>query len=81
MRPAHIHFMITAEGFQPVITHIFAAGDPYLDIDAVFGVRNSLIAPFPLQPAGTAPNGSARATPYYALSWDFVLRRGGRSAR
>jgi hydroxyquinol 1,2-dioxygenase len=40
----------------------------------VFGVRDSLIAPFPLQPAGTAPDGSARATPYYALSWDFVLR-------
>ena len=75
MRPAHIHFMVTADGFQPVITHIFAAGDPHLDSDAVFGVRNSLIAPFPLQPPGTAPDGSERTTPYHALTWDFVLRR------
>jgi hydroxyquinol 1,2-dioxygenase len=46
MRPAHIHFKITAPGYQPLITHIFAAGDPHLDDDAVFGVKPSLITDF-----------------------------------
>jgi hydroxyquinol 1,2-dioxygenase len=46
MRPAHIHFRIEAEGFQTLITHVFAAGDPYLGSDAVFGVKRSLVAPF-----------------------------------
>ena len=42
-RPAHLHFMIKRSGFQTLITHIFRAGDPYLDSDAVFGVRSSLV--------------------------------------
>ena len=46
MRPAHVHFMITAPGYHPLITHVFAEGDTFLDTDAVFGVKTSLIAPF-----------------------------------
>src|SRR5262249_34593942 len=46
MRPAHIHFWISARGFRPLITHLFVAGDQYLDGDAVFGVKNSLIVDF-----------------------------------
>jgi hydroxyquinol 1,2-dioxygenase len=45
-RPAHIHFMIAADGHETLITHIFDADSPYLDSDAVFGVKNSLIAQF-----------------------------------
>jgi protocatechuate 3,4-dioxygenase beta subunit len=45
-RPAHVHFRISAEGFRPLTTAIYAAGDPYLASDAVFGVRDSLIEPF-----------------------------------
>ncbi len=45
-RPAHIHFMIAAEGYETLITHLFAADSPYLDSDAVFGVKNSLIVEF-----------------------------------
>jgi hydroxyquinol 1,2-dioxygenase len=45
-RPAHIHFRIRAEGFAPLITHLFRDGDEYLDSDVVFGVRSSLIARF-----------------------------------
>jgi hydroxyquinol 1,2-dioxygenase len=73
MRPAHIHFMIRAEGFQPVITHVFAEGDPYLDTDAVFGVKSSLITPFVRHEPGTAPDGSTRAEPFYTAEYDFVL--------
>ena len=46
MRPAHIHFMITAQGYESLITHIFVEGDEYLDSDAVFGVKNSLVTEF-----------------------------------
>lgn len=46
MRPAHIHFIITAPGYEKLVTHIFVDGDPYLDSDAVFGVKEPLIATF-----------------------------------
>lgn len=45
-RPAHVHFRITAPGFQPVTTHLFDRIDPYLDSDAVLGVKESLIVDF-----------------------------------
>jgi hydroxyquinol 1,2-dioxygenase len=45
-RPAHIHLIVAAEGHLPVTTHIFVAGSPYLDSDAVFAVKQSLIRDF-----------------------------------
>jgi catechol 1,2-dioxygenase len=45
-RPAHIHFIVKAAGHMPLTTHIFVAGSPYLDSDAVFGVKDSLIVDF-----------------------------------
>ncbi|MFF4272526.1 intradiol ring-cleavage dioxygenase [Streptomyces sp. NPDC001536] len=45
-RPAHIHFIATAEGHEPVTTHIFVAGSDYLDSDAVFAVKQSLVQDF-----------------------------------
>ncbi|GLS86992.1 6-chlorohydroxyquinol-1,2-dioxygenase [Cypionkella aquatica] len=45
-RPAHMHFLITAPGFQRVVTHTFVGDDTYLESDAVFGVKKTLIAPF-----------------------------------
>lgn len=45
-RPAHMHFLVHASGFESVTTHTFVEGDPYLESDAVFGVKRSLIAPF-----------------------------------
>ncbi len=42
-RPGHIHFLITAPGYEPLITHVFDRASDYLDSDAVFGVRPSLI--------------------------------------
>lgn len=47
MRPAHIHFIVSAPGYQSVTTHIFVEGDPYLESDAVFGVKDALVLPFP----------------------------------
>ena len=45
-RPAHIHFIVAADGHLPVTTHAFVAGSPYLDSDAVFAVKQRLIRDF-----------------------------------
>ncbi|VTU36792.1 intradiol ring-cleavage dioxygenase [Variovorax sp. PBL-E5] len=61
-RPAHLHFMIEAPGYETLITHVFRDGDAYLDSDAVFGVRESLVAPW----TKSADGG-------WRLQYDFVL--------
>lgn len=72
-RPAHLHFLIKAEGYETLITHVFRNGDRYLDSDAVFGVRQSLIAEWVRHPAGPGPDGSMLTAPFYTLDFDFVL--------
>ncbi|MGJ7508240.1 intradiol ring-cleavage dioxygenase [Variovorax sp. GT1P44] len=72
-RPAHVHFMIKAPGYETLITHVFRDGDQYLDSDAVFGVRSSLIGDFVSHRDGVAPDGSVQATPFHTLKFDFVL--------
>jgi hydroxyquinol 1,2-dioxygenase len=72
-RPAHVHFRITAPGYQTLITHVFRAGDCYLESDAVFGVRSSLIAEWVDHENGTAPNGEKLNAPFCTLNFDFVL--------
>jgi catechol 1,2-dioxygenase len=73
-RPAHIHFIITAPGFDPVTTHIFAAGDPYLDSDAVFGVKSSLVEPFHEQTSEQEARRYGVSVPFWTVNHDFVLR-------
>jgi hydroxyquinol 1,2-dioxygenase len=72
-RPAHVHFMIDAPGFRRLVTHVFVNGDPYLDSDAVFGVKESLIDDYPSQPAGIAPDGRQMDHPYRVLRYRFGL--------
>jgi hydroxyquinol 1,2-dioxygenase len=73
-RPAHVHFMIEAPGFARLVTHVFAAGDRYLDEDAVFGVKDSLIRDFTGHPPGKAPDGREMSRPYSHLHYDFGLK-------
>ncbi|WP_406050120.1 dioxygenase [Kribbella sp. NBC_00889] len=73
MRPAHVHFMVTAPGYARLITHVFARGDEYLVKDAVFGVKDSLIADFVEHPAGTAPDGRTFDEPFYTVDYDLIL--------
>ncbi len=61
-RPAHLHFLIKADGYETLITHVFRSDDLYLDSDAVFGVRQSLIADWKQQADGS-----------YLVEYDFVL--------
>ena len=65
-RPAHMHFLIGAPGFERLITHIFVAGDGYLESDAVFGVKDQLIVDF--KPAESPNEG-------WLAEYDFVLVR------
>ena len=76
MRPGHIHMIVSAVGHHAVTTHLFAAGSQYIDSDAVFGVKESLITPFAKHPAGTAPDGTKLDVPFYTVNYDFRLRKG-----
>ncbi len=69
--------MIKAPGYETLITHVFRAGDRYLDSDAVFGVRQSLVADWVRHepdPQHAHPGG------YYTLAYDFVLNPAGGAA-
>jgi hydroxyquinol 1,2-dioxygenase len=72
-RAAHLHMIVTAPGFEPVVTHIFTPDCPYLEEDAVFGVKESLIADF----KRVDNPGEAKAldfvNPFWSVDWDFVL--------
>ena len=77
MRPAHVHFMIAAPGHETLVTHVFVAGDPYLDSDAVFGVKQELIAEFTQYPPGKGPDGKVMPSSWRKLTYDFALKRLG----
>ncbi|MCO5066364.1 MAG: intradiol ring-cleavage dioxygenase [Rhizobiaceae bacterium] len=72
-RPAHVHFMIAAPGFETLVTHVFLSGDPYLDSDVVFGVKDELIASLTPQEAGRTARGNVIEQDMSALRYDFVL--------
>ncbi len=73
-RPAHIHAIVSAAGFESVTTHVFVKGDPYLQSDAVFGVKNSLLGEF-VKREGNAPDGTKLREPFWEVQYDFVLAR------
>lgn len=74
-RPAHVHFMIASPGFEQLVTHVFVAGDKYLDSDVVFGVKDSLIREFVRCSAGRAPDESVMDIDYFHLNYEFGLKR------
>ena len=73
-RPAHIHFMISAEGYVPVTTELFVSDDPYLDSDAVFGVRESLIVQFVRSDSEEEAARLGIPVPFFTVDYDFVLK-------
>jgi hydroxyquinol 1,2-dioxygenase len=74
-RPAHVHVIATAPGYERVATHLFVEGDEYLDSDAVFGVKHSLVVDFRDHPAGPTPDGRESAVPFCTAEFDFRLVR------
>ncbi len=73
MRPAHLHFIVSAPGYQQVITHAFVASDPYLDSDAVFAVKHSLVAEFKQVDSPEEAKRLGMPSPFLRLDWDVRL--------
>jgi catechol 1,2-dioxygenase len=77
-RPAHIHFVIMADGYEAVTTHIFDRTDEYLESDAVFAVKDSLICDFAPHEKPTPEAARLGITgPVLTAEFDFVLKPAG----
>ena len=63
MRPAHVHFLVKADGYEPLITHVFLDGDEYLRSDVVFGVKDELVARVEPKSEPVLPNGDQPSSP------------------
>jgi hydroxyquinol 1,2-dioxygenase len=72
-RPAHIHFLIAAPGYETLITHLFKKGAKYIDSDVVFGVKEPLIVEFEKHAVGKAPTGEVLTEPFIVVNYDFTL--------
>ncbi|MCX7303569.1 MAG: intradiol ring-cleavage dioxygenase [Hyphomicrobiales bacterium] len=75
-RPAHLHYIVKADGFEPLTTHIFDPDDPYIQSDAVFGVKASLLAEFRRNGDPARAKELEFASPFWDVEHDFVLARG-----
>lgn len=77
-RPSHLHFIITAPGFRTLVTEVFPSDDPYLEEDAVFGVREQLVMEYQehtdlgLIPPGLEI-GDNVIEPFFTVDFDFIL--------
>ena len=76
-RPAHVHFLLTADGYQPLITHLFQEGAQYLDTDVVFGTKAELVVSFEPRDPGPTPDGGHSDEPWLEARYDFVLQPTG----
>lgn len=78
-RPSHLHFIVKAEGYRPLVTEVFPEDDPYLDQDTVFGVRNDLVMKYQDMPAGSFPEGFAVSgtvgDAYLKVDFDLTLTK------
>ena len=73
MRPAHIHFIVSADGFERVTSEVFTEGDPYVESDVVFGVKPSLIAAYTWIDDASAMAEVSAAEPFHLLEYDFKM--------
>lgn len=72
-RPAHIHFLVDAPGFDPLTTHMFVAKSPYIDDDAVFAVKEGLICEFTACHDEVAARRSGTSAPFWQARFDIRL--------
>src|SRR3989440_8308082 len=73
MRPAHMHAIVSAPDYQQVITHVFVEGDPYLDNDAVYAVKDSLVGRYKKVDDPAEAKRLGMPNPFLKLEWDFRL--------
>lgn len=78
-RPSHLHYIVTAPGYKPLVTEIFPDDDPYLDQDTVFGVREDLVMTYVEKPASEFPKGLALSNevdePFLHVEFDVTLAK------
>ncbi len=72
-RPAHIHLIVRAAGHSTVTTHIFDRESPYLDSDAVFAVKPSLLRDFVPRDADDPDRPDGVDGPWFSVRNDLVL--------
>ena len=80
MRPAHVHFLVAAPGYEPLITHVFMGGDKYLDSDVVFGVKDELISKIEKHGDAVMPDGKPAGGPWHLMTYAFRMKPGSGSA-
>jgi hydroxyquinol 1,2-dioxygenase len=76
MRPAHVHFLLDAPGYEPLVTHVFVEGDKYLDSDVVFGVKPELISRIEKRSDAVMPDGKPVDAPWHLMSYEFRIKPG-----
>ena len=76
MRPAHVHFLVNAHGYEPLITHVFIEGDKYIDSDVVFGVKDELISKVEKRTDPKMPDGKPTTTPWHLMTYNFRMKPG-----
>ena len=78
-RPSHLHFIVQADGFRTLVTEVFPSDDPYLDADAVFGVRSDLVMEYTPGDRAALPGDIAAkdtlADEFSKVDFNFVLPR------
>jgi len=72
-RPAHLHYILKADGYETLITHIFDPDDPYINSDAVFGVKESLLAEFKLVHDPARAKELGFSDKFWEVEYDFAL--------
>jgi hydroxyquinol 1,2-dioxygenase len=78
-RPAHLHFIVKAPGYETVVTHIFVDGDPYLDSDAVFATKAALVAKFEPSSDQALASEHGLSVPFTQMHYEFGLLAEGRA--
>jgi hydroxyquinol 1,2-dioxygenase len=72
-RPAHIHFIVSADGFFPVTTHVFDSESPYLESDVVFGVKQSLVRTLVAHDPSNETEPPGIRVRWYTVDFDIAL--------
>ncbi|MBI5318111.1 dioxygenase [Bradyrhizobium sp.] len=80
MRPAHVHFLVAAPGYEPLVTHVFIGGDPNIDCDVVFGVKDELIANIEKRSDPAMPDGKPASSPWHLMTYEFRMKPGAGNA-
>ncbi|NKX64682.1 catechol 1,2-dioxygenase [Labrenzia sp. 5N] len=75
MRPAHVHFIVSAPEHKTLITQIFADTDEAMVNDVVFGAKEQIAGDLELRETPSAEYPDV-AVPFYTCTYDFILKPG-----